>query len=80
MLTEREKIVLHWLAEGLGSREIAERVRRMFPAPIEARAKAASAARRLSLHPPLDTSTHNQVPAQHASSIPRQSDAATSEY
>src|ERR1041385_5057979 len=78
MLTEREKIVLHWLAEGLGAREIAERVRKMFPAAIEAPAKAAGAARSLSLNSPSDTSTYNQVPAQHASSMPRQSDAATS--
>jgi hypothetical protein len=52
MLTEREKIVLHWLAEGLGSREIAERIRRMFPAAIEARAKGAGAARSLLHDPP----------------------------
>src|ERR1044071_1377483 len=52
MLTEREKIVMHWLAEGLDSREIAERIRRMFPAAIEARAKDAGAARSLLHDPP----------------------------
>jgi hypothetical protein len=63
MLTEREKMVLHWLAEGLSAQEIAERLRRMFPTAIEAAAKTAGAARSLSLSAPSDTSTYNQVPA-----------------
>jgi len=61
MLTEREKIVLHWLAEGRSAQEIAERLRRMFPTAIEAPAKAAGASRSLSLNSPSFASTHNQA-------------------
>ncbi len=71
MLTEREKIVLHWLAEGLSAPEITERLRRMFPAAIEAPAKTAGAARSLSLNSPSGTSTYNQVAASHTASPPQ---------
>jgi len=57
MLTEREKIVLHWLAEGRSAREIAERISKIFPVAIEEPAKAAGAARSLLPDPPSSAVT-----------------------
>ena len=65
MLTEREKIVLHWLAEGLSAQEIAERISKMFPTAIEAAAKAAGASRSLSLNSPSDSARLQPAPAPH---------------
>jgi len=61
-------MVVHWLAEGLDAREIAQRVRVAMPAAIEAGGNIAGGARSLSLNRPSSASSaQKQVSAAQAS-------------
>lgn len=51
-LSERERMILHWLAEGLGVREIARQLDVSHPTVIKSRRKIAGIAKDLSI-PPL---------------------------
>jgi transposase len=68
MLTERERMALHWLAEGLSAREIARRLQIGDRTVIEARQEIRGGAR--SLPPAPSTGTDS---AQDKISRPRQS-------
>jgi hypothetical protein len=52
VLTDREQMILHWLADGMAVREIAERLHLLRPPAIESRHKSAGGARSLSPNPP----------------------------
>lgn len=51
LLSSREIVVLQWLAEGLGAREIARRLGISHPMVIKLRRKIAALARKLSIEP-----------------------------
>jgi RNA polymerase sigma factor (sigma-70 family) len=52
LLSGREMSILQWLAEGMGTREIAKRLGISHPMVIKLRRKIASLARKLSIDPP----------------------------
>jgi RNA polymerase sigma factor (sigma-70 family) len=66
VLSEREKLVLGWLAEGHGTREIARRLNISHPMVIKHRRKIAALARKLSIDLPGRSDAYEPV-ALHAS-------------
>jgi RNA polymerase sigma factor (sigma-70 family) len=52
LLSQREMSILQWLAEGLGTREIAKRLGISHPMVIKHRRKIAALARKLAIDPP----------------------------
>ena len=71
MLTERERMALHWLSEGLTAPEIARRLQIGDRTVIEASHKIAGGARSLALAAPPDrNSTQNRISGQHQSLAP----------
>jgi RNA polymerase sigma factor (sigma-70 family) len=59
-LSNREVTILHWLADGLGTREIAKRLGISHPMVVKHRRKIAALARKLAIGPPAKT-----VPVSH---------------
>jgi RNA polymerase sigma factor (sigma-70 family) len=55
VLSDREMAILHWLAEGLATREIAKRLGISHPMVIKHRRKIAALAEKLSICHPLST-------------------------
>ncbi len=51
LLSEREMRILQWLAEGVGTREIAKRLGISHPMVVKIRRKIATLAKKLSIHP-----------------------------
>jgi len=71
MLTERERLALHWLSEGLTAPEIARRLQIGDRTVIEASYKISGGARSLALAAPPDrNSTQNRISGQHQSLAP----------
>lgn len=54
LLSPREMLILQWLAEGLGTREIAKRIGISHPMVIKHRRKIAALARKLSIEAPTN--------------------------
>ena len=73
LLSQREMSILEWLAEGLGTREIAKRLGISHPMVIKHRRKIAALAKKLAIEPPTNGKPHERESLASAAPLKGQS-------